>query len=155
MTEPKNNQTNDTYSAQQIAEKAAAAMYEHDAASRSLGIVLESVALGRASLRMTIRQDMVNGHNVCHGGLIFTLADTAMAFASNSYNQVALATRCTIDFLAPARFQDELLAVAEERSGGGRTALYDVNVTNQEGKLIALFRGNTSRIKETILKVDS
>lgn len=150
MTESKNNQTDNVTDAQQLAEAAAAAMYARDPASRSFGITIESVAPGRASVQMTVREDMANGHKVCHGGIIFTLADTAMAFASNSYNQVALATKCSIDFLAPGHINDVLTATAEERAGGGRTALYDINVTNQDGKLIAVFRGSTTRIKASV-----
>ena len=96
---------------------------------------------------MTVRADMLNGHAICHGGFIFTLADSAFAFACNSYNLTTVASGCTIDFLAPAREGDVLTAVAHERSVSGRTGVYDIEVTNQHGETIALFRGKSYRIK--------
>jgi acyl-CoA thioesterase len=96
---------------------------------------------------MTVRADMVNGHAICHGGLIFTLADSAFAFACNSHNLTTVASGCTIEFLAPAHEGDELTASAIERSVAGRTGVYDIEVTNQRGEVIALFRGKSHRIK--------
>jgi acyl-CoA thioesterase len=136
--------------AQYRAEKAAAAMYARDSTARALGITLEKIAPGQSVMRMKVHENMVNGHNICHGGMIFTLADTAFAFACNSYNQTTVALKCTIDFLAPAQLGDELVAIAEERTARGRTGIYDVSVSNSAGKLIALFRGNSYRIKGEI-----
>jgi len=102
-------------------------------------------------MTMTVRADMCNGHATCHGGLIFTLADSTFAFACNSYNQNAVALGCTIDFMAPAREGDVLTANARVRQQGARTGVYDITVTNQDGSEIALFRGKSYRIKGTVL----
>jgi acyl-CoA thioesterase len=155
MTEANNDTNNNNGmeqdSAQYRAEKAGAAMYARDRTAHALGIVLEKIAPGCSVMRMTVRGDMVNGHNICHGGMIFTLADTAFAFACNSYNQTTVALKCTIDFLAPAQLGEELVAVAEERTARGRTGVYDVGVSNGAGDLIALFRGNSYRIKGEVI----
>ena len=100
---------------------------------------------------MTVRADMLNGHAICHGGFIFTLADSAFAYACNSYNLNTVASGCAIDFLAPAREGDVLTAVAQERSASGRTGVYDIEVTNQRGEKIALFRGKSYRIKGHVI----
>ena len=100
---------------------------------------------------MTVRADMCNGHLVCHGGLIFALADSSFAFACNSYNQNTLALGCTIDFMATAKEGDRLTAAAEVRQQGSRTGVYDIVVTNQDGDSIALFRGKSYRVKGTVL----
>jgi len=102
-------------------------------------------------LRMRVRKDMVNGHQICHGGLIFTLADTAFAYACNSYNQNTVASACHIDFLAPGREGDVLEAVAIERSSAGRTGVYDVEVRVVDGHAVALFRGKSHRIKGEVI----
>jgi acyl-CoA thioesterase len=108
---------------------------------------LVDVGAGTAVLEMTVREDMLNGHDICHGGFIFTLADSAFAYSCNSYNLVTVASGCTIDFIAPARHGDVLRAQAHERSVSGRTGVYDIEVTNQRGEKIALFRGKSYRIK--------
>ncbi len=95
---------------------------------------------------------MLNGHDICHGGFIFTLADSAFAYSCNSYNLVTVASGCTIDFLAPARQGDVLRAQAHERSVSGRTGVYDIEVTNQRGEKIALFRGKSYRIKGHVVE---
>jgi acyl-CoA thioesterase len=95
---------------------------------------------------MPVREDMVNGHHICHGGMIFTLADTAFAYACNSYNQNTVASACQIDFIAPAHEGETLEAEATERSATGRTGVYDVTVRTNAGKIIALFRGKSHRI---------
>ena len=133
--------------AQVLAERVAQAMYERDAASQRLGMRIVRVAPGYAELTMTIRADMLNGHAICHGGFIFTLADSAFAFACNSYNLTTVASGCAIDFLAPAREGDVLTAIAREKSMSGRTGVYDVEVANQRGEPVALFRGKSYRIK--------
>jgi len=132
---------------QQLAEAAGDVMYSNDIACQNLGIELRSISPGRAEMTMTVREHMLNGHDVCHGGFIFTLADSCFSYACNSHNNSTLAAGARIDFLAPAASGDVLLAKAEERALAGRTGIYDVVVNNQEGKQIALFRGNSHRIR--------
>lgn len=131
---------------QALAEAAAAAMWARDQACQSLGMRVEVIAPGRAVLSMAVRGDMVNGHAICHGGLIFTLADSAFAYACNSYNHNTVASACHIDFLAPAREGDVLEAEAQERSLAGRTGVYDITVRVRGGRTVALFRGKSYRI---------
>src|SRR5580765_7830470 len=138
--------------AQALAEQVAQAMYERDDASQALGMRLARVAPGHAEVTMIVRKDMLNGHAICHGGFIFTLADSAFAYACNSYNLATVASGCTIDFLAPAREGDVLTAVAHERSVSGRTGVYDIEVDNQRGERIALFRGKSYRIKGHVIE---
>ena len=126
-------------------------MFDGDRASRGLGMRIESVAPGRAELTMSVRDDMVNGHAICHGGFIFLLADSAFAYACNSHNRNTVAQGCTIDYLAPARTGDVLRAVGVERSRTGRTGVYDVEVTNQHGATVALFRGKSYRIDGSVV----
>ena len=133
--------------AQALAERVAAAMWARDDASQRLGMRIVGVGAGRAELSMMVRADMLNGHAICHGGFIFTLCDSAFAYACNSYNMNTVASSCGIDFLAPAREGDTLTASAHERSLSGRTGVYDIEVTNQHGEKIALFRGKSYRIK--------
>ena len=133
--------------AQALAEQVALSMYERDTASQGLGIRILRVAPGHAELTMTVRADMLNGHEICHGGFIFTLADSSFAYACNSYNLNTVASGCGIDFLAPAREGDVLVAVAQERSISGRTGVYDIEVKSEAGVKIALFRGKSYRIK--------
>lgn len=133
--------------AQALAERVAAAMYEKDTATRALGIRVDRVLPGRAELSMAVRADMLNGHEICHGGFIFTLADSAFAYACNSYNLSTVASGCAIDFIAPARLGDVLSATAHERQLAGRTGVYDVEVANRRGEIVALFRGKSYRIK--------
>jgi acyl-CoA thioesterase len=137
--------------AQALAEKVAAAMWTRDDASQGLGMRILRVAPGRAELSMTVRAGMLNGHAICHGGFIFTLCDSAFAYACNSYNLNTVASGCGIDFLAPAREGDVLTAAAHERSASGRTGVYDIEVTNQRGEKIALFRGKSYRIKGHVI----
>jgi acyl-CoA thioesterase len=137
--------------AQALAEQVALSMYERDTASQALGIRILRVAPGHAELTMTVRADMLNGHEICHGGFIFTLADSSFAYACNSYNLNTVASGCAIDFLAPAREGDVLVAVAQERSISGRTGVYDIEVKSEAGVKIALFRGKSYRIKGHVL----
>lgn len=140
-----------TLSPQALADAASEAMWARDSAAQALGMERLSVAPGLATLRMTVRPDMVNGHHICHGGLIFALADTAFAYACNSYNLNTVASACNIDFLSPAREGDVLEAVAVERSVAGRTGVYDVTVSVVGGKTVALFRGKSYRIKGEVI----
>ena len=137
--------------AQALAERVAAQMYARDRASQMMGMKVAKVGPGHAELAMTVRADMLNGHATCHGGFIFTLADSAFAFACNSGNHTTVASGCTIDFIAPAREGDVLTAVAEERSARGRTGVYDIDVHNQRGEKIAFFRGKSYRIKGHVI----
>jgi len=130
-----------------IAEDASRAMYERDHAARALGIALLDVRPGFARMSMLVRLDMVNGHRTCHGGLIFTLADTAFAYSCNSHNKNAVAQHCAITFVQPAREGDLLTAEGVEQSLSGRSGIYDIKVTNQNGETVALFRGNSRVVK--------
>jgi acyl-CoA thioesterase len=136
---------------QALAERVAAEMFARDRASQAMGMHVARVAPGRAELTMTVRNDMLNGHATCHGGFIFTLADSAFAFACNSANMTTVASGASIDFIAPARESDVLTAFAEERASSGRTGVYDIEVKNQRGETVALFRGKSHRIKGQIV----
>jgi acyl-CoA thioesterase len=135
----------------QLAQDAAKAMWARDHAAQALGMAIVEVKPGTSRLTMPVRQDMVNGHAICHGGMLFALADTAFAYACNSYNLNTVASACNIDFLAPAHLGDSLIAVAEERSQRGRTGVYDVTVSTAAGKTVALFRGKSARIKGEVI----
>mgnify|MGYP000847783118 CR=1 FL=1 len=135
-----------------LAEAVADAMWARDRAANALGMKIDSVGPGVARLSMPVGGDMVNGHHICHGGFIFTLADTAFAYACNSYNKNTVASACHIDFLAPGAEGDILEAEAVERSQSGRTGVYDVTVrSRQSGKTIALFRGKSYRISGEVI----
>ncbi len=138
--------------AQQLAERVADAMFSRDRASQGLGMRILRVGPGHAEIAMTVRGDMVNGHAICHGGFVFTLADSAFAFACNSYNINTVANGCTIEFLAPSKEGDVLTAVARERTQVGRNGVYDVDVLNQDGVTIAHFRGKSTRIKGEVIE---
>jgi acyl-CoA thioesterase len=127
------------------AEVVVAAMWKHDSASQGAGLAIREIGPGRAVVDMTVRADHVNGLGVCHGGYIFLLADSAMAFASNSQNQVALAAAASIDFVRPAQMGDKLVATALEELTGPRIGLTSVAVRRADGELIAMFHGRTSR----------
>lgn len=131
---------------QRTAERAVEALWRGDAASRGLGMIIESCGPGRATVTMRVRSDMVNGHRICHGGLIFALADSAFAFACNSYGDNTVAAGASIDFLAPGREGDVLRAVATERWRAGRSGLYEIEVRNQRDEMVALFRGRSHRV---------
>ena len=133
-----------------LAKATAEAMWKDDRASKWLGMKLEEVRSGYARMSMRVSEHMVNGHALCHGGFIFTLADSTFAFACNSHNQRAVASGCAIDFLAPAMLGDVLTAEGVEQALAGRTGVYDMRVTNQKGVTIALFRGRSATIKGTL-----
>jgi acyl-CoA thioesterase len=136
-----------TRSPQQTAEHVREGMLANDRASKALGMQVVQVGPGSALLTMTIRDDMLNGHDICHGGLIATLADSAFAFACNSYNELTVASGFAIDLLAPGRAGDVLSARCTEVSKAGRTGVYDTEVTNQRGERVAVFRGRSYTIK--------
>jgi acyl-CoA thioesterase len=129
--------------AQRLAELSAQALFANDSASKKLGVGIEEVRPGFARLRMTVRADMLNGHGKCHGGLIFSLADSAFAVACNTHNAVTVAAAASIDFLAPARVDDELTAEARELWRSKRAGIYEIRVSNQRGETVALFRGRS------------
>lgn len=141
--------------AQALAELAGKTMYERDPASRALGMLLDEIRPGYARMRMPVRGDMLNGHGTCHGGYIFMLADSAFAFACNSHNFNTVGAGCTIDYLAPGRAGDVLVAEATEQALAGKTGVYDVVVGDQEGRRIALFRGKSHRVAGTLVPVDA
>jgi acyl-CoA thioesterase len=130
-----------------LAEAVRDAMLAKDRATRSLGMSVDAIAPGSATVSMAVRDDMLNGFDVCHGGLITTLADSAFAFACNTYNELTVASGITIDIVAPARGGDVLTAVAQEVTRAGRTGVYDVDVRNQSGERVAVFRGRSYTIK--------
>lgn len=134
MTQPADAQT--------LAERSAARMYAGDLASQAAGITVHDVAPGRATARMAVGDTMINGHDIAHGGYVFMLADTAFAFACNTYGTPTVAQACDIVFVRPARLGEELLASARERARYGRSGIYDVTVT-AGGELVAEFRGRS------------
>jgi acyl-CoA thioesterase len=127
----------------ELARQCADAMWARDAASQALAVELSAIAPGRATAAMTVTERMVNGHDIAHGGYVFTLADTAFAFACNTYGVVTVAAGADITFVAPARLGDRLVAHAAERSRSGRNGVYDVTVFTAAGELIAEFRGRS------------
>jgi acyl-CoA thioesterase len=132
---------------QQLAEHVSDGMFANDRASRALGMRIVEVGPGRAVLEMTVLETMVNGHDLCHGGLIATLADSAFAFACNSYNELTVASGFSIDILAPGKLGDVLTARCTEVSKSGRTGVYDAVVSNQRGQRVAVFRGRSYTMK--------
>jgi acyl-CoA thioesterase len=138
---------------QAIAELAGKTMYERDPASQALGMKLDAIRPGYARMSMRVRADMLNGHATCHGGFIFMLADSAFAFACNSHNFNTVGAGCTIDYLAPGREGDLLIADAVEQALAGKTGVYDVTVKNEEGRTIALFRGKSHRVSGLVAEV--
>lgn len=139
---------------QQLAEACAEAMFTRDHASQGLGMRITRMEPGLAELTMTVRQDMVQGHGNCHGGFLFALADSAFAFACNSYDEATVAAGCSIDYLGPGQLGDVLTATAEELSRRGRTGIYDVTIRNQHGNTIALFRGRSYKIRGSVRRLE-
>ncbi len=140
------NPTDPVHGGQSLAERAAQKLYDGDRASQSLGMAIVSSGPGVATVSMRVRADMVNGHGICHGGLVFALADSAFAFACNSHGDNTVAAGAAIEFLRPAREGDLLTAVAGERWRAGRAGIYEIEVRNQQGEAIALFRGRSHQI---------
>ena len=132
---------------QALAEYVRRGMYANDRALKALGIEVTSIGPGRATATMVVREDMLNGHDICHGGLISTLADSAFAYGCNAYDELTVASGFAVDFLAPARLGDRLSARCEEVSRSGRTGVYDVEISNQRGERIAVFRGRSYTAK--------
>ena len=132
---------------QQVAEYVRDGMLKNDAATQGLGMNVLEIGPGRATVTMTVRADMLNGHAICHGGFISALADSAFAFACNSYDELTVASGFAIDFLVPARKDDLLTARCIEVSKAGRTGVYDTDVLNQRDERIAIFRGRSYTLK--------
>lgn len=137
--------------AQGLAERVCAYLYAQDKASQSLGIGIVSVAPGQVTLAMPVRQDMINGIAICHGGFIVALADTALAFASHSDNQRSVVSSLTIDFVSPARYQDMLTACAKQMTHTVKISIYDVCIYNQHEGLVAVLHGRVHRLGEPVL----
>ena len=132
---------------QHVAEAARDAMWANDRASKALGMQVQAIGPGTATVTMTVREDMLNGHDLCHGGLVATLADSAFAFACNAYNELTVASGFDINLFAASRLGDVLTATAHEVSKAGRTGVYDIEVSNQRGERIAAFRGRSHTMK--------
>ena len=137
--------------AQQLAEACAAAMWADDQTSQQLGMRIEAIAPGEATLSMPVTEAMLNGHGNAHGGFVFSVADSAFAFACNTYNQRTVAHQASITYMAPGRLGDRLIAVAREVHRAGRNGIYDVHVTNDRGEPVAEFRGHSRTVKGTHL----
>lgn len=137
---------------QELAARVGQSMFAADAASREF-LQMELVACepGRAVMRMAVREPMLNGHKICHGGLIFTLADSTFAFACNSHNKVTVAAGCSIEFLKPGQLGDVLTCEGVEQMLQGRHGIYDMKVTNQKGEVVAMFRGKSATIQGTVI----
>jgi acyl-CoA thioesterase len=136
---------------QAIALAVRAHMYRRDRAAQAQDITVEAIGPGHAICRMAVREDMLNGHATCHGGLVFTLADTAFAYACNACNRATVALACQISYIAPARQGDVLTATAREQSRTGRTGVYDVEVRRADGAIVALFRGNAYETRDAVV----
>ena len=135
-----------------LAQRVADAMFAADRASRELmQMVLVSCAPGRAVMRMTVREEQLNGHQICHGGFIFTLADSTFAFACNSHNKSAVAASASIEFLKAGQLGDVLTCEGIEQTLQGRHGIYDMRVTNQRGEVIAMFRGKSAQIAGAVI----
>ncbi|MEJ8866288.1 hydroxyphenylacetyl-CoA thioesterase PaaI [Pseudomonas jessenii] len=139
------------HEAMTLASECAQSLLQRDAASQAMGMRLLSAGPGCARVGMTVRADMIQGHGTCHGGYLFALADSAFAFACNSYNEATVAIGCSIDYIAPARLGDTLNADCIEQSRSGRTGNYDVRIENQQGQLIALFHGKSYKVRGPVL----
>jgi acyl-CoA thioesterase len=139
-------------SAAGLAAKVGEAMFAADAASKDfMQMELLACQPGRAVMRMQVREAMLNGHRICHGGLIFTLADSTFAFACNSHNKVTVAAGCSIEFLKPAHLHDVLTCEGVEQLLQGRHGIYDMKVSNQRGEVVAMFRGKSATIHGTVI----
>ena len=132
---------------QQTAELVRDGMFARDRAAQSLAMRITHIAPGEATIEMPVRDDMLNGFDTCHGGFITTLGDTAFAYACNTRNELTVASGLSVDFVAPGRPGDVLVAEAKELSQAGRTGVYDVTIRNRQGQLIALFRGKSYSMK--------
>lgn len=131
----------------ELAKACADVMWRDDTCSQSLGMAIKAISAGAATLTMTVREDMLNGQRICHGGIMFTLADTAFAFACNAYNQFTVAQHCSVSFLHPVYLNEVLTASAVERWREGRSGIYDVTLTRADGTRVAEFRGHSRTVR--------
>ena len=153
---PRDGETGTASDAQSLAERSVTRLYDGDRASQALGMRIVEAGPGRAKLTMTVRRDMLNGHEICHGGFITTLADSAFAFACNSRNEATVASGLSVDFLAPVKRGDLLTADAVEVARTGRTGVYDIVVTNLAGARVALVRGRSARLGDrTVIPIST
>ena len=134
-----------------LARRAADSMFASDTCSKWLGMRLLEVRPGYARMSMNVRPEFLNGLGICHGGLMFTLADSTFAFACNSHNVPAVAAGCTIEFLRPVKGGDVLVAESQEQMLSGRHGIYDVRITNSNGATVALFRGKSAQLKGEVV----
>ncbi|MFV0574086.1 MAG: hydroxyphenylacetyl-CoA thioesterase PaaI [Vibrio sp.] len=146
---------NEAAQACEIAKQCAEIMLKEDFCSDAMGIKLRHVGQGQSVMSMTVKKNMLNGHGSCHGGMLFTLGDSAFAVACNSENQVAVAAGCSIEYIRPAFEGDELTATAEAKSQGKTTGTYDIEIRNQKDQLVALFRGKSHRFGKNFISVPS
>ena len=138
--------------AKDIARQVGETLFAVDIASKdTMGMVLISCEPGRAVIRMTVKELHLNGHQICHGGFIFTLADSTFAFACNSHNKNTVAAGCSIEFLKPGKLGDVLTCEGIEQTLSGRHGIYDMKVSNQNGEVIAMFRGKSAQIQGTVI----
>ena len=138
--------------ASDLAKAVGESMFAADTASReTMGMALLNCQPGYARMSMQVRELHLNGHKICHGGFIFTLADSTFAFACNSHNKVTVAAGCQIEFLKPGKLGDVLTCEGVQQTLSGRHGIYDMKVTNQDGEVIALFRGKSAQIQGTVL----
>lgn len=139
----------------EIAQRCRDTMWRYDTAVREMGIEVSVSGPGMATTTIDVKAQMVNGHGICHGGFIFTLADSAFAYACNTYDRVTVAASAGIEFVRPVRLGDRLTAEARETHRGGRTGIYDVEVTNEAGEVVAIFRGRSYATRQPIVKSDT
>ena len=152
MNAPVNKPVAPSQVAIDLAKQVGESMFAVDTASKdTMGMQLISCEPGRAVIQMTVKEMHLNGHKICHGGFIFTLADSTFAFACNSYTKVAVAAGCSIEFLKPGQLGDVLTCVGQEQALSGRHGIYDMKVTNQKGDVIAMFRGKSAQIQGTVI----
>jgi acyl-CoA thioesterase len=137
--------------AQTLAEQCARAMYARDRASQIAGMTIDEVGPGYARMSMTLLPQMMNGHDIAHGGAIFALADSSFAFACNSRNVPSVAQHCSITYISPGRQGEKLIAECKETNLTGRYGIYDVTITGGDGRVVALFRGHSAAIRGTVL----
>ena len=153
MSTHNDSPASDESAAHDLARRVGQAMYAVDTASKdTMGMALLDCLPGRASMRMVVRPLHLNGHGICHGGFIFTLADSTFAYACNSRNHNTVASGCSIEFLQPAHEGDVLTAEAVEQALAGRHGIYDIRITNQHGQLVALFRGKSAQIRGQVIE---
>lgn len=137
----------DAAEAQRVAEATRDAMWKDDRASKGLGMQVVAIGPGTATVTMSVRETMLNGHDICHGGLVTTLADSAFAYACNAYNEVTVASGFDVNLIAAAHLGDHLTATATELAKAGRSGVYDISVANQRGERVAAFRGRSHTMK--------